>query len=212
MEKQNKEGKFYNGFGAVVDIIYIGLLWLVCCLPIVTAGPACTAAYYTMVKCVRRGRGHATAEFFAAFRRNFLPALKAWLIFLLLIGLWAMNIFVNHQADPEGLKLMTTLGAYLIIPLCFPLVWLFAYISRFDNSLGDTLKFSLFLSVKNFVRTLILLLTAAAFLLLGWMFPALLPLLPGFCCLVMSLHIEPVFKAITAEFDNDKNQDQWYNE
>ena len=212
MKMQNKEKKLYSGFGSVVDIVYIGLLWLICSLPVVTAGPACTAAYYTMVKCVRRGRGHVTGEFFAAFRRNFLPSLKVWLVFLLLIALWATNLFINRQADPEGLKLMTRLGAYLIIPLCFPLSWVFAYISRFDNSTLDTLKFSLFISVKSLVPTVILLLTLAAFALAAWMFPALLPLLPGFCCLVLSLHIEPVFKTITAGFENDKNTDQWYNE
>lgn len=212
MTKSPKFSGAYNGFGSIVDIIYIGLLWLVCCLPIITVGPACTAMYYTMVKCVRRGRGHVTGEFFAAFRRNFLPSLKVWLIFLLLISLWLSNLIINGQTDPEGASLMSKVSSLLIIPLCFPMSWAFAYISRFDNSLGDTLKFSLFLSIKNFVRTAIILLTGAAFVLIAWMFPALLPLLPGFACLVISLHTEPVFKVITAEFENDGNEDKWYNE
>lgn len=209
---QSENGKFYNSFGNVVDIIYIGILWLLCCLPIITAGPACTAMYYTMVKCVRRGRGHVTAEFFTAFRRNFRPSFKVWLIFLLMIGLWLVNLKINMQGVPTAGSMMGTLSAFLIVPLCFPLVWVFPYISRFDNSLGDTLKFSLFLSVKNFVRTALIMLTAVAFALAAWMFPVLLPLLPGFGCLVISLHTEPVFKAITAKFENDKNEDQWYNE
>ena len=212
MARQPKDSKFYNGFGNVVDIIYIGLLWLLCCLPIVSIGPACTAMYYTMVKCVRRGRGHVTQEFFSALRRNFWPSLKTWLIFLLLIALWLTNFIINYQADPDGLRLMGKVSTLLIIPLCFPLVWLFPYISRFDNSLGDTLKFALFISVKNFVRTVIMLLTLAAFAVFGGLFPALIPLLPGFCCLVLSLQTEPVFKTITAAFENDGNQDQWYNE
>lgn len=212
MTKSPKFSGAYSSFSCIVDIIYIGLLWLVCCLPIITVGPACTAMYYTMVKCVRRGRGHVTGEFFAAFRRNFLPSLKVWLIFLLLISLWLSNLIINGQTDPEGASLMSKISSLLIIPLCFPMSWAFAYISRFDNSLGDTLKFSLFLSIKNFVRTVIILLTGAAFVLIAWMFPALLPLLPGFACLLISLHTEPVFKAITAEFENDGNEDKWYNE
>jgi uncharacterized membrane protein YesL len=212
MTKSPKFSGAYSSFSCIVDIIYIGLLWLVCCLPIITVGPACTAMYYTMVKCVRRGRGHVTGEFFAAFRRNFLPSLKVWLIFLLLICLWLSNLIINGQTDPEGAKIMGSVSNLLIIPPCFPMSWAFAYISRFDNSLGDTLKFSLFLSIKNFMRTVIILLTGVAFALIVWMFPALLPLLPGFACLVISLHTEPVFKDITAEFENDGNEDKWYNE
>ena len=140
MTKSPKFSGAYNGFGSIVDIIYIGLLWLICCLPIITIGPACTAMYYTMVKCVRRGRGHVTAEFFGAFRRNFIPSLKVWLIFLLLICLWLANLIINGQTDPEGTKIMSSVSNLLIIPLCFPMSWVFAYISRFDNSLGDTCR------------------------------------------------------------------------
>lgn len=212
MAKPPKASNVYSGFGNVVDIIYIGILWLLCCLPIVTIGASSTAMYYALVKCVRHGRGHVSREFFGAFRRNFKAATLAWLVFLFLILLWLGNNMVRAQTDPEGLSFMTMVSKYLIAPVCFPMPWLFAYISRFDNRLSDTLKFSVFLSVKYFVRTLIMLGTAAVFVFLCSLSPALIPLLPGFCCLIMSYQIEPVFKSITAELEADGNEDQWYNE
>ena len=212
MAKTPKGSKIYSGFGYIVDVIYIGILWLICCLPIFTIGPSSTAMYYAMVKSVRHGRGHVTAEFFGAFRKNFIPSMKAWLLFMLLIGLWLANSIVTAQTDPEGLRMMTRLSRFLIIPVCFPLPWLFAYISRFDNSFSDTMKYVVYLSVKNFVRSAIMLLSAAAFLFICFLSPALIPVLPGFCCLIMSYQTEPVFKALTAEFENDENEDQWYNE
>ena len=212
MVKTPKGSKIYSGFGYIVDVIYIGILWLICCLPIFTIGPASTAMYYAMVKSVRHGRGHVSREFFGAFRRNFKAATLAWLVFLFLILLWLGNNIVTAQTDPDGLRMMTRVSVFLIIPVCFPLPWLFAYISRFDNSLGDTLKFSVFLSVKYFVRTLIMLGTAAVFVFLCSLSPALIPLLPGFCCMIMSLQTEPVFKSITSELEGDGNEDQWYNE
>ncbi|MBQ2959692.1 MAG: YesL family protein [Oscillospiraceae bacterium] len=212
MEKNSFLSVLGNSLVNALDIIYIGILWLLCCLPIITIGASSTAMYYCMVKCVRHGRGHAGREFFAAFRRNFGCSTKAWFVFLLLILLWLGNNLVRSQTDPEALKVMTMISKYLIVPVCIPLPWLFAYISRFDNSVVDTLKFSVFLSVKNFPRTLIMLLTAAAFVLIGRMLPVLIPLLPGFCCLIMSYQTEPVFKSITAQMENDGNEDQWYNE
>ena len=39
----------------------------------------------------------------------------------------------------------------------------------------------------------------------------LLPFLPGAFCLLMSLQIEPVFRSLTEE-QEDENADAWYNE
>ena len=61
-------------------------------------------------------------------------------------------------------------------------------------------------------RTYITLLLAAeliALILICWMLPIFIPLLPGPFCMLMSLHIEPVFRKITAA---DSNDDNWYNE
>ena len=38
---------------ALIDIVWLGLLWLVCSLPVLTLGAASTALYYAMVKSVR---------------------------------------------------------------------------------------------------------------------------------------------------------------
>ena len=44
-----------------------------------------------------------------------------------------------------------------------------------------------------------------------WLLPILLPLLPAAFCLMMSLVIEPVFKALQHNYP-DENADAWYNE
>ena len=199
-----------GNFTVLVDILFTGILWLLCCIPIVTIGPASTALYYAIVKSVRHGRGYAGREFFGAFKANLKSSLIVWLLYLLLIALWLGGTAANGSVSEGGM--MGLLSLLLIIPFALPLPWVFAYISRFENSVADTMKFSLLLSVKNLARTVLLLMTAAAFALVAWMFPALIPLLPGFCCLVMSFQTEPVFKLITQEMDSDGNEDKWYNE
>ena len=51
----------------------------------------------------------------------------------------------------------------------------------------------------------------AAFLLIGWLLPALIPLLPAAACLLMSLTIEPVFRPYHPQTGNT-SIDEWYNE
>lgn len=212
MKKFPSTGGGAFSIATLVNIIYIGLLWLICSLPVFTAGPASAALYHSTVKSVRRGRGEADKVFFAAFRDNFRCAFKAWLVFLGLIALWLVNAVLRSGADPEGLRMMSKLSVFLILPVCWPMPWVFAYISRFDNDLTDSLKYSLYLSIRNPGRSMVLLLIMAGFGVLTGLVPALAPLLPGFCCLLMSFQTEPVFKSITAELESDSNEDKWYNE
>ena len=212
MKKFPSSGGSTFSIAALVNIIYIGLLWLLCSLPVFTVGPASAALYHSTVKSVRRGRGEADKVFFAAFKDNFRCAFKAWLVFLGLIALWLVNALFRSSADPEGLRMMSRLSVFLILPVCWPMPWVFAYISRFDNSLSDSLKYSLYLSIRNPGRSIVLLLIMAGFAVLIGLAPALAPLLPGLCCLCMSFYIEPVFKTVTEQMDSDSNADKWYNE
>ena len=43
-----------------IDVVWAGMLWIVCSLPIITAGAASQALYYCIVKCVRRQRATLT--------------------------------------------------------------------------------------------------------------------------------------------------------
>ena len=58
------DGGIMKFLSKVSDICIISILWLICCLPIVTIGASTTAAYYTMVKVVKREIGTLHKEFF----------------------------------------------------------------------------------------------------------------------------------------------------
>ena len=45
-----KESKLKTVLTAVIEILYVGILWLLCSLPVLTLGPATTALYYATVK------------------------------------------------------------------------------------------------------------------------------------------------------------------
>ena len=64
----------------IADIFIVSILWIVLCLTVVGFGPACSAAYYAMAKCVRRDRGNIFKEFWNALRSNFGQALLLGLL------------------------------------------------------------------------------------------------------------------------------------
>lgn len=63
------------------DAILLGILWIACCLPIVTVGASSAAFYYAYHKAVRQRRGYAWKEFFSAFKSNFKSAIIIGLLF-----------------------------------------------------------------------------------------------------------------------------------
>ena len=52
-------------------LIWLNLLWFLCCLPVVTIGAATTALYSVTLKYARDEEGYLTRSFFQAFRQNF---------------------------------------------------------------------------------------------------------------------------------------------
>ena len=61
---------FWGGIARLVDVVGVSLLWIVCCLPVVTIGPATSALYLTTLRCIRQGESHTYGRFFRSFRQN----------------------------------------------------------------------------------------------------------------------------------------------
>ena len=147
-----KESKIAAAITAVIDIVTAGLLWLLCSLPVVTIGAASAALYYSVVKCIRHERGRLVKSFFAAFRRDFRIATLLWLIFLGAALLFSADVFAFSRMG--GSSLPATIGKILLLalPAFFP--WVFAFVSRFSNTVSGTLKFCGYLALKNIGVTL----------------------------------------------------------
>ena len=207
--KETKKSRLIAAVNAVIDIIVAGLLWLVCSLPILTLGAASTALYYAVVKCIRHERGALVKSFFSAFRRDFKIS-TLWLVFLgalLVLGAdaWAIGLMTQGSGFLPILSRILLLLPLMLFP------WVFAFVSRFSNTVGGTLRYCAYLALRHIGLTLVMTAELIAFGLVVYLMPQIAPLLPGVICLLLSLHIEPVFKAITAEMDV-QDTDDWYNE
>lgn len=204
MKKESKIGAVLT---AVIEIVTAGLLWLLCSLPIVTLGASSTALYYAVVKCIRHERGGLTKSFFKAFRRDFRTATLIWLILLAAGVLFAADVRAFSQLN----GVLSTVGKLLLVALLAFFPWVFAFISRFSNTVGGTLKYCGYLALRNIGKTLLMTIELLCFGLVVWLMPPLIFILPGLVCLLLSLHIEPVFRSITADMTVEGGDD-WFNE
>ena len=75
----NPENFFWKCFDKMADVLGLSLLWLLCSLPVITAGPACAALYDAAARCVRGGEPGPYRRFFRTFRQEFKSAALCWL-------------------------------------------------------------------------------------------------------------------------------------
>ncbi len=205
-----KESRLHEVLTALIDIIWLGMLWLVCSLPVVTVGASSAALYYSMVKCVRHERARATKSFFQSFRRNFRQGTLLWLLCLAYVLAGLGNVWAFGQMGVKAGDLLFYISRFFFVPLPLLLLpWIFAFLSRFENSVWATLRFSLYLAVRHLGATLLLAVELLVFALLCWLLPQIIPLLPGVLCLLMSFSLEPALRELSR---GQGTSEDWYNE
>lgn len=68
----------------ICDMVCLNVLWLICCIPIITIGASTTALYTIMLKMVKNEEGYIFRSFFKAFKENFKQSTIIWIILLAL--------------------------------------------------------------------------------------------------------------------------------
>lgn len=204
-----KDNALWRALGWVIDLVVCGLMWILFSLPVITAGAASTALYHTTVKCIRHGRGTLSRVFYEAFRANLRVSTAVWLVYLAAAAVGAANVVAVRQLGAEGFSPLTALAGVIFLPIALTLPWMFAYISRFENTVVGSLKFVGYLAVKNPLKSLLLALELLGALLIAWLIPYIAPLLPGPFALLASLTAEPVFRQFT---EGASAEDAWFNE
>ncbi|MCL2342292.1 MAG: DUF624 domain-containing protein [Firmicutes bacterium] len=159
------DGWLYHVIDRGTNALLLGLLWILCCLPAVTAGAATCACYRTAQKCILKNEGPFFATFFRTFRANFKQATVLGLFWELLIAAFFIGASYAGGLSWDGLNGSGLSGggvlynALLIaVILCAALFfWNMALIARFENKTFVHLRNSVLMAVKHLGATLLLL-------------------------------------------------------
>ncbi len=184
-----------------VDIVGLSICWAMLCLPIVTAGPATAALYYTMVKVFRQKEEGA----FGLFFRSFVGALKTGIPLTVLceaVGVvlaFGYSVMANNISTGSGVIMYMAYYVALVVPIGMA-CYLFPMLGRFDMKLGALLRTSIFLTLRHLFSTIVqvlLVLEVAVFIINNW-WPVLF--CPALLVLLLSLFQEKIYaKYLTEE-------------
>lgn len=198
--------KFVN---RALDVIWLNVLWLLCCIPVVTIGASTCAAYSVTLKLVDDEEGYIHKMFFKAFKQNFKQATIMWCITAPSIYL----AFLIWQVVTKGdnVNFLIILGAIIYTAIVVVTnLYTYPLIARYDNSLKNMIKNSIGICVQYFGRTLILiaLIALEVFLILWNRWTLFVGILigPEFIIYTVSWISKRIFQKIERQ-NNNGNQD-----
>lgn len=156
--------------GKVGDLIWLNVLTMLCCIPIVTVGASVTALNYVSIKMVRKEEGYLTKNFLKSFRQNFFQATALWLLMLFILAVAGADFYFLSIMEGTMVQVVKIgLYAVFLLFLCSSIYW-FPLLSKFENSLKNIIKNSLLLSIMHFPKTIGILLIYGAFLAIYYFF------------------------------------------
>ena len=209
-----------NGFFQTIDLIFnlaaLSLLWVALCIPVVTAGPATTALYYTLVKCIRKGEPYPFRNFLECLKSNFKASFLTGLVCLVAGQLVLGGLYVVYQMALAGNRAaMSLLLVYALVTLVLlgVLGYVFPVISRFSQGVWGALGLALRLALGHLPSTLGLgiVLLAAGLVSVRYLVP--LMILPALAGLLASLLLERIFRPYTIPEEGlpeDPAERPWY--
>lgn len=199
----NLDNAFFTALGKLIDSVWVSILWIVCCIPVITIGASTSALYYTVHKSIRSSRGYTTRNFFSAFKNSFKQATLSWLVWLVVTLVLAADSLIMWEVLQSG-NAMGIFFYFFLVVIVFAVIWaayIFPYAARFENTAKITLKNSLLFAVCYPHWSLLLFLIIAVGVFLAWLLPFLVIILPAVEFLTFDLILERIFRRFMSEED-----------
>lgn len=213
----NMDNGFFRALGRLADLMILNLVFILCCIPVVTIGAALTGMYYVTLKMAENEEGYIVKSFFKSFRQNFKQATVIWLI-LLIIGIlfgFDFQILVNMEGSLANvMRILITAIAFLYLML---VIYVFPTLARFDNSIKTTMKNAFIMAIADLPRTVVMLvITAGSVFITFWngytlWYGLLVWILAGFSLVAYanSYFLKKVFAKYMPKESEEHNPDEW---
>lgn len=150
------DGKLSNVMGKIADLVLLNILWLLCCIPIVTIGASTTALYYVMLKMVKNEEAYVCSSFFHSFKENFKQSTFIWAITLLIGTILYFDVYFISHVQTGASKIMFVLFLLVGILLLMMTSYVFPILAFFKNSTKGAVKNALLMAVGHLPYTVVI--------------------------------------------------------
>ena len=142
------DSKFSQIMGRVFDLMMLNIIFLIMCIPIVTIGANFTAMYYVTLKMIKNEETYIFRTYWKSFRENFKQATAIWLILLAVLIVLILDLLLVMRM-PGTITYLRFVFLVLIFFEAMVLSYVFPVLSRFDNTVKNTIKNSILMAFPS---------------------------------------------------------------
>lgn len=145
-----------NVLNKMADLMWLNILTMICCIPIITAGAAFTSMHYVALKIVRNEESYITRTFFKSFKTNFRQATIIWLLILLVAAVLGGDYYIITKSGIQFSSVLVVLiMAAAVLVICAAL-YVFPVLAKFDNTVMGTIRNAFIMSILQLPKTVVI--------------------------------------------------------
>ncbi len=203
---------FSRFMNTLLDIIVIGLLWLLSSLLIVTIVASTTAAYYAMSKVVRHKTGYVVKEYFRSFKANLKQSVFPVIIFMTVVIVIVLDVIYvwNHRSKTNDALFVILVGIAFLFLSCS--VYFCPFLSRFTKKNRELFRLSAFSAFRFLPITVAVLIATLGAVIIIYLMPWMIVFLPGIFLFYLTYPMEYVMSAFMKKPEKGSPEEEiWYN-
>lgn len=137
---------------------YLSILWLICCIPLVTVGAATTALFTVTLKMVKNEEGNVTSQFFHAFKDNFKQSTIVWLILFAVGAILAVDGYALYHLRFDNAFWTFLTAVYVLVLVAYAIITMYIYplMAHFDNTIPAMFRNSIMIGMRFLICTAIM--------------------------------------------------------
>ena len=191
----NAENPFWEAMERLFDLFILNLLWLLCCLPVLTIGPATAALHYAVINLAEKEEHSVTKDFRKSFWLNFRQGIRLG-VPLTATGIFLLaDIVMSYRSGTGIYTFFLFFFSFLFIIYCFVVMYVFPLLAKLDRTCRELLILAFTLSIRHLGKTLLILAVLAFGIWSCHLFPGLIFLSFGLVAELHALLLLPVLKS-----------------
>lgn len=207
------DNRIFYRLSQLADLIFLSVLWIICCMSVILVIPSTTALYHTTYKVVRREYGMLWKEFWNSLTGSCKQGILLSILFLL--GMLLVRFLFSFSALPglaEGIRFAYYWISWLTaVMITLVSVYICPLLSRFHIPLGKLLGSAFLLSLRHLGTTLLCGAIVLAAMAGVYFVYILLLLFPALACFAISFPMEKVLVQYMGEPSKDPSDPHsWY--
>ncbi|MCR5746560.1 MAG: YesL family protein [Lachnospiraceae bacterium] len=164
----NYDNGFFRALDKLGSLFILNMLTLVCSIPVITIGASFTALYYVTMKMVKDEETYITKDYFRSFKQNFRQSTIIWLIFLILgaILFFDYRFAVANMGNFPGASIFAVIIMACVFFYLMTISYVFPVLAKFYNTIKQTIKNAILMSIRHFPMTLAIMFINVIFLVI----------------------------------------------